>query len=512
MDKKRVGKEGYFMKTEHFDTVVIGGGPGGSTAATFIAMQGHKVLLLEKQRLPAYKIGESLLPATVHGICVMLGVSEELKKANFVRKNGGTFRWGRSPVPWTFAFAQSSRISGPTSYAYQVERSKFDHILVENAIRKGVDVRQNHSVLELQQEGGRFVGIVYSDENGDTGLARARYIVDASGHQTPFARHVGERVYSKFFQNIAVFGYFLNGKRMPAPNEGNIFSVSFQDGWFWYIPLSDTLTSVGAVVAKENAAKFKNGHEAAFYGFIEACQPIKDLLASATRVTEGQYGEVRVRKDYSYCNTKFWAPGLVLVGDAACFIDPVFSSGVHLATYSAFLAARSINTCLEGGLDEVRCFEEFELRYRREFGRFYDFLIAFYDIDQDLDSYYWTARKVINSEEKGNEAFIQLVSGIGAGERLYSSSEDFMNARDGLGQTLFPESAGGEISMSIEDNLANSRRQEFMDDFLKEIVNLQTQATLKDTQRLQERTLFDNGLTPSPDGFHWAEPAKRRRR
>jgi halogenation protein CepH len=147
-----------------------------------------------------------------------------------------------------------------------------------------------------------------------------------------------------------------------------------------------------------------------------------------------------------------------------------------------------------------------------EFGRFYDFLIAFYDIDQDLDSYYWTARKVINSEEKGNEAFIQLVSGIGAGERLYSSSEDFMNARDGLGQTLFPESAGGEISMSIEDNLANSRRQEFMDDFLKEIVNLQTQATLKDTQRLQERTLFDNGLTPSPDGFHWAEPAKRRRR
>jgi halogenation protein CepH len=251
---------------------------------------------------------------------------------------------------------------------------------------------------------------------------------------------------------------------------------------------------------------------AALYGFIEACQPIKDLLASATRVTEGQYGEVRVRKDYSYCNTKFWAPGLVLVGDVACFIDPVFSSGAHLATYSAFLASRSINTCLKGKLDEARCFEEFERRYRMEFGRFYDFLIAFYDIDQDIDSYYWTARKVINSEEKGNEAFIQLVSGIGAGERLYSSSEDFMNARDGLGQTLFPESAGGEISMSIEDNLANSRRQEFMDDFLKEIVNLQTQATLKDTQRLQERTLFDNGLTPSPDGFHWAEPAKRRRR
>src|SRR5215475_7493907 len=211
------------MKTEHFDTIVIGGGPGGSTAATFIAMQGHKVLLLEKQRLPAYKIGESLLPATIHGICAMLGISEELKKANFVRKKGGTFRWGRSQTPWTFDFAQSSHIQGPTSYAYQVERSKFDLMLIENAISKGVDVRQDHSVLELLQEGDRFAGVVYSDENVNTGLARARYIVDASGNQTPFARHVGERVYSKFFQNIAVFGYFLNAKRMPAPNEGNIF-------------------------------------------------------------------------------------------------------------------------------------------------------------------------------------------------------------------------------------------------------------------------------------------------
>jgi FAD-dependent halogenase len=496
------------MKTEHFDTIVIGGGPGGSTAATLIAMQNNKVLLLEKQRLPAYKIGESLLPATIHGVCALLGVSEELKKANFVRKNGGTFRWGRSATPWTFAFAQSSRIQGPTSYAYQVERSKFDLILIENAISKGVDVRQNHSVLELLQEEGRFVGVTYCDENGNVGLARARYIVDASGHQSPFIRHVGERVYSKYFQNIAVFGYFLNAKRMPPPNEGNIFCAAFQDGWIWFIPLSDTLTSVGAVVAKENASKLKSGHEAALYGFIETCPPIKNLLDSATRVTEGQYGEVRVRKDYSYCNTKFYAPGLVLVGDSACFIDPVFSSGVHLATYSAFLAARSINTCLKDELSEARCFEEFELRYRREFGRFYDFLIAFYDIDQDLDSYYWTARKVINSEENGNEAFIQLVSGIGAGERLYDSSEEFMNARKGLGQILFPMAEDGEMSMAMGDDFRNTKRKVFMEDFVKEGAKLQIQGALKDKHRPRERPLIDGGLVPSPDGFHWAEPGE----
>jgi FAD-dependent halogenase len=385
-------------------------------------------------------------------------------------------------------------------------------MLIENAIDKGVDVRQNHSALELLQEGSRFAGVAYSDENANAGLARARYIVDASGHQTPFARHVGERVYSKHFQNIAVFGYFSNAKRMPPPNAGNIFCAAFQDGWFWFIPLSDTLTSVGAVVARENAAKFKSGHEAALYQFIEACPPIKDLLAPATRVTEGQYGEVRIRKDYSYCHTKFWMPGLVLVGDSACFIDPVFSSGVHLATYSAFIAARSINTYLKGELSEARCFEEFEFRYRREFGRFYDFLIAFYDVDQDLDSYYWMARKVINSEEKGNEAFIQLVSGIGAGEKLYNNSEEFMNERSGLGQTLFPASSGGKVGMSIEDNFADAKRQEFMDDLTREIVKLQAQASLKIHQRPPEKPLFNNGLISSPDVFHWVEPAQYRQR
>jgi len=129
---------------ETYDVCVIGGGPAGSTAATFIAMCGHRVLLLEREALPVYKIGESLLPSTIHGICAMLGVTEELKAQNFIRKLGGTFRWGKSPEPWTFAFAESSRFPGPTSYAYQVERIKFDLVLLNNAKRKGVEVREEH--------------------------------------------------------------------------------------------------------------------------------------------------------------------------------------------------------------------------------------------------------------------------------------------------------------------------------------------------------------------------------
>lgn len=122
---------------EHFDLIVVGGGPSGSTLATLVAMRGHRVLLLEKESFPRYQIGESLLPATVHGVCKLLGVTEELEAANFTKKLGGTFRWGSNPEPWTFAFAISPKLAGPTSFAYQVERMKFDKILIDNARRKG---------------------------------------------------------------------------------------------------------------------------------------------------------------------------------------------------------------------------------------------------------------------------------------------------------------------------------------------------------------------------------------
>src|SRR5580658_10499488 len=126
---------------------------------------------------------------------------------------------------------------------------------------------------------------------------------------------------------------------------------------------------------------------------------IKEYLQDAKRITTGDYGRLRTRKDYSYHNTQFWRPGMALIGDAACFIDPVFSSGVHLATYSALLAARSINTVLAGLVDEERSFAEFEARYRREYGLFYEFLVSFYDMNGDDNSYFWQAKKVTRCED-----------------------------------------------------------------------------------------------------------------
>lgn len=491
---------------EEFDLVVLGGGPGGSTLASFVAMKGHRVLLLEEEKFPRHQIGESLLPATIHGICGMLGLSKEIAEAGFPLKRGGTFRWGKSPDPWTFAFTKDP--SDPYGYAYQVERDRFDEMLLRNAARKGADVREQHTVTEVLKEEGRVVGVRYRDPAGGEHVARARFVADASGHKSRGL--VGERVDSRFFQNVALYAYYEGGKRLPSPNDGNILCAAFRDGWFWYIPLSDTLTSVGAVVSREAAEAMKGGHEQALQGFIKACPIIDDYLSAATRVTAGKYGAIRVRKDYSYTTTRFWAPGIMLIGDAACFIDPVFSSGVHLATYAALLAARGINSCLRGALDEERCFAEFEMRYRREFGNFYQFLMAFYDMNQDADSYFWSARKIVSTEERDNEAFIRLVAGRSqVDEPAFYEGHEFFDAREGFGhwmeQSLNPDAvrpANARSAPAPRRVAGGFDATSFMDGFTQEIAQLQAQARLGERRGL-EAPLAEGGLVPSRDGLEW---------
>lgn len=484
--------------TENFDVIVIGGGPGGSTAATLLAMQNYRVLLLERDEFPRYQIGESLLPATIHGICKMLGLSEELKKAGFVRKLGGTFRWGVNPEPWTFAFSTASAISTQNAYAYQVERSKFDDILLRNAAHHGVDVREQHAVKDVLFRSGRACGVEFLDASGNAREATAKYIIDASGNQSHVYKKVGERVYSKFFQNLALFGYYENAERFPPPRDGNIFCAAFKEGWFWYIPLSATLTSVGAVVSKDHADYLKLGHEEAMKKFIASCPEIARLLSKAHRVTEGNYGQLRVRKDYSYSNDRFWVPGLVLVGDAACFIDPVFSSGVHLATYSALLAARSISSILGDDMDETRCFEEFEKRYRREFRNFYEFLAAFYDMHQHEDSYFWKARRVLNSRQSAQEAFVSLVAGVSnlQDEDLFVDKTHIERIKEEL-QQLENATATGAPYHAAE-------KEAFLDVLVAEATQIQTQASIG-PKRSSEKPLFEGGLIPSADGFRWRE-------
>jgi len=489
--------------TDHnLDVVVVGGGPAGSTVSTLVARQGHRVLLVEKQRFPRYQIGESLLPSTVHGVCRILGVTEELERAGFKRKQGGHFKWGTSPEPWEFSFAVSPRLAGPTSFAYQVERSTFDSILLDNARRSDVDVREGCAVSEVLEEDGRVVGIRYLDTEGQPHEARARYVVDASGNGSRIHRVVGgKRIYSDFFRNIAVFGYFAGGGRLPAPKDGNIFSVAFDEGWIWYIPLADNLTSVGAVVARENATQIQQDPVGAWRRMINSCPEIAALLDGVDQVSEGQYAEVRVRKDYSYWKDRFWSPGMVLVGDAACFVDPVFSSGVHLATYSALLAARSINSCLDGRLPEDRSFGEFEARYRREYGLFYEFLVGFYDIHRDEQSYFWKAKKITNCAGGELEAFVELVGGLVSGDSSLVSP-DATTARLAATSTEFEA-----VVQSLKDSDDSSNpllEAESFSAIMQEGGNLQVRALLGEPIE-PEAPLFAGGLVASRDGMRWTK-------
>jgi len=434
----------------------------------------------------------------------VLGVTDELACAGFVVKRGGTLRWGKNPEPWRFSFSVSPKLSGPTSYAYQVEREKFDTILLNNARRCGVDVRENCPVTGVLEDTQRICGVTYQDADGTRHEVAARYVVDASGHESRVYEHVGgKREYSDFFKNVALYGYFEGGKRMAKPYDGNIVSAAFEHGWFWYIPLSERLTSVGAVVSHQapDLIRGAGDRESAFMRLIGSCPLISDLLSEATRVTTGPYGEIRVRKDYSYAHTRFWRPGMILVGDAACFVDPVFSTGVHLGTYGGLLAARSINSCLAGLLDEQTSFDEFEARYRKEFGLFYEFLVAFYDMNSSEESYFWQAKKVTNCPSSEFEAFVELVGGIASGEPTLNDGDALRNHLSTVSTQLSSAFRAAADDPNDEEQLNPLLDSRALERFLEEGAALQAQVALGTAA--YDTPQSSSGLVSAADSMHW---------
>jgi FAD-dependent halogenase len=351
---------------------------------------------------------------------------------------------------------------------------------------------------------GRVRGVVYADAGGVQRRVSARYVVDASGNRSRLYQNVGgSRKYSEFFRNVALFGYFEGGKRLPPPNSGNILSAAFGSGWFWYIPLSATLTSVGAVVRREMAGRIQGDPEEALRSLVAECPIIADYLGDARRVTEGEYGQLRVRKDYSYSNTRFWRPGMVLIGDAACFVDPIFSSGVHLATYSGLLAARSINSVLAGSAGEEAAFGEFERRYRREFGVYYEFLAAFYDMQSSESSYFWSAKKITRNLSTELESFVDLVGGVSSGEAALAGAELLAEGFQERSREF--ASAVDQLVAGKEQSMVPILKSSVVKQAMQEGAQVQARALLGSDAE-PELPLFEGGLVPSADGMSWSVP------
>lgn len=498
--------------TPDYDVIVVGGGPAGATVASVVAMRGHRVLLLEREQMPRYQIGESLLPSTVHGICQIVGVYNDIVAADFIRKNGTALRWGTSPEIWTYGFSQAPLLERlNVNFAYQVERSRFDKLLLDNARKKGVIVQELATAQSLAVGDKRISGVQYRDRYGVERNASARYVVDASGHRSRLYKYAGHRTHSQFFRNLAMFGYFESAGRLPSPNEGNILCEAFDNGWMWFIPLTSSpryLTSVGVVVDRESMRRFGPDPEKSFYAAIGKCPKISDLLKMARRVTEGTYSGLRTRRDWTYTNERFWIPGLLLVGDAACFLDPVLSTGVHLATYSGLLGGRSINSVLSASLDEQRAFDEFEYRYRLEYSIYLNYLFAFYDMNQDEESYYWSARKVLSTQERANEAFVRLVSGSATAPDLY------FHAKEGIGQVL--QDFADEFNVNLSRDVRNQKSR-VMTQRIHRFQNKSEGGSLvrpggEDLRRMSWGKSLDNAVdvvhepgtvVPAPDGLSW---------
>jgi flavin-dependent dehydrogenase len=340
------------MMSNETDVLVIGGGPGGSSAAISLAELGYRVTLLEKTHHPRFHIGESLLPANLP-LLKRLGVLEQVQAIG-MQKWGAEFvsKWhGRGE---TFEFAESWNKS--LQFAYQVRRSQFDEILIRRAGQVGAQVLEGCRVRDAQSMPGSGSVISAEHEDGRKETWHARYVIDASGRDTFFGNRLKSKQRNPKHASAAMFGHFKGAQRYPEAKRAGLISIYwFEHGWFWLIPLADGITSVGAVVWPYYMKARNCGVREYFEATIAMCPPLAERLENAELVTD-----VEATGNYSYECKLAHGDNFLMVGDAYAFVDPMFSSGVMLAMHSGIEGAKTADICLREPARAARALSSYQ--------------------------------------------------------------------------------------------------------------------------------------------------------